>query len=290
MPYQVERGKAFDSSISVPPIIFQERLSLLVQWDTLDLRGIGRGLSKASPYSQPLPSCPLPLVLNMPVRRKDDSIARSMMLLCLGTAGMLAVAQWQMRAGRFDVGNSQMVAPSQRERSQQSLVVLKQSFQPSNPPDSQTAVNSTLTPLEAKSETSKSETVTKTDSRVVVSLSERRVQVYHGSQLLNSYAIAVAKPGWETPTGTFKVLEMERNPTWVHPITGMAIPPGNDNPLGAAWIGFLSNEEGEIGFHGTNQEELIGEAVSHGCLRMRNEDVKALYSYIATGTPVIVEQ
>ena len=208
-----------------------------------------------------------------------------MMLLCLGTAGVLALTQWQIMAGHSDMGASQMIAQPDRERSQQSLVVLKQSLQPFNTPNPQTAVNSTLTPLEAKSETE-----TKVDARVVVNLSERRVQVYQGSQLLKSYAIAVAKPGWETPTGTFKVLEMERNPTWVHPITGMAIPPGNDNPLGAAWIGFLSNEEGEIGFHGTNQEELIGKAVSHGCLRMRNEDVKALYSYIATGTPVIVEQ
>lgn len=198
---------------------------------------------------------------------------------------MLALTQWQMMAGRFDLGSSQMAALPDRERSQQSLVVIKQSLQPSSKLDPQPASNSTITPLE-----SKSETVAKTNSRVVVSLSERRVQVYQGNQLLDSYAIAVAKPGWETPTGTFQVLEMEPNPTWVHPITGIAVPPGGDNPLGAAWIGFLSNKAGEIGFHGTNQEELIGEAVSHGCLRMRNEDVKALYSHIATGTPVLIEQ
>lgn len=213
-----------------------------------------------------------------------------MMLLCLGTAGMLALAQSQMMAGRFGAGNSQMAALPDGERSQQSLVVLKQSMQPPNIPEPQPAssspiTSSTITPLKAQPET-----VARTDFRVVVSLSERRVQVYQGSQLLDSYAIAVAKPGWETPTGTFQVSDMEQNPTWVHPITGIAVPPGSDNPLGAAWIGFLSNDEGEIGFHGTNQEELIGEAVSHGCLRMRNEDVKALYRYIATGTPVIVEQ
>ncbi|PZV17656.1 MAG: L,D-transpeptidase [Leptolyngbya sp.] len=178
-----------------------------------------------------------------------------------------------------------MLVPSHGERSLQSLVVINQSIQPPTNHEPQPAVNSTITPPEAKSET-----VAKTDSRVVVNLSERRVQVYQGSQLLDSYAIAVAKPGWETPTGTFHVLEMEQNPTWVHPITGIAVAPGNNNPLGAAWIGFLSNEAGEIGFHGTNQEELIGEAVSHGCLRMRNKDVKSLYSHIATGTPVIVEQ
>ncbi len=216
----------------------------------------------------------------MPVRLKDDSIARSMMLLCLGTAGVLAITQWQM-AGRSDLSSSQALL-SDRERSQQSLAVLKQSIQPSSEPDPQTDATA-IQPLESKSEAQE-----KTESRIVVNLSERRVQLYQGNQLLDSYAIAVAKPGWETPTGTFQVLDMEQNPTWVHPITGISVPPGSDNPLGAAWIGFLSNEEGEIGFHGTNQEELIGEAVSHGCLRMRNEDVKALYAHIGKGTTVIV--
>ena len=205
------------------------------------------------------------------------------MMLCLGTAGVLALAQWQLMAGRSDLSSSQ-ASLSGRERSQQSLVVIKQSIQSPTEPDSQTAAT-TIQPLESKSETKE-----KTDSRIVVNLGERRVQLYQGSQLLDSYAIAVAKPGWETPTGTFQVLDMEQNPTWVHPITGITVPPGSDNPLGVAWIGFLSNEEGEIGFHGTNQEELIGEAVSHGCLRMRNEDVKALYAHIGKGTPVIVEQ
>lgn len=198
---------------------------------------------------------------------------------------MLALAQWQMIAGRFNTDSSQIASLQMRERSQQSLVVLEQSIQPLSNPDPQSPANSTITPLE-----SKPKTAAKTDARVVVSLSKRHVQVYQGSQLLDKYAIAVAKPGWETPTGTFQVLEMEQDPTWVHPITGIAVPPGNNNPLGAAWIGFLSNEVGEIGFHGTNQEELIGEAVSHGCLRMRNEDVKELYAHIAKGTPVIVEQ
>ena len=205
------------------------------------------------------------------------------MMLCLGTAGVLALAQWQVMAGRFDLSSSQ-ASLSGRERSQQSLVVIKQSIQSPTEPDPQTAAT-TIQPLESKSETKE-----KTDSRIVVNLGERRVQLYQGSQLLDSYAIAVAKPGWETPTGTFQVLDMEQNPTWVHPITGITVPPGSDNPLGVAWIGFLSNEEGEIGFHGTNQEELIGEAVSHGCLRMRNQDVKALYAHIGKGTPVIVEQ
>jgi L,D-transpeptidase ErfK/SrfK len=221
----------------------------------------------------------------MPVRLEDDSIARSIMLLCLGTAGGLALVQWQIMTGRFDSSSYQISSSQIGERSQQSLAIIEQSVKSPQQPTPQAVAKATTKPLEPKSQPAEN-----ADSRIVVNLSERQVQLYRGNQLLDSYAIAVAKAGWETPTGTFKVLDMEQNPTWVHPITGIAVPPGSDNPLGAAWIGFWSNGEGEIGFHGTNQEELIGEAVSHGCLRMRNEDVRALYTQVAKGTPVIVEQ
>jgi LysM repeat protein len=40
------------------------------------------------------------------------------------------------------------------------------------------------------------------------------------------------------------------------------------------------------GIHGTNQPELIGQMVSHGCIRMYNKDVEQLYDQVALGTPV----
>lgn len=45
---------------------------------------------------------------------------------------------------------------------------------------------------------------------------------------------------------------------------------------------------GVYGIHGTNDEGRIGYAVSHGCIRMRNQDVKALYNLVEIGTPVII--
>lgn len=41
--------------------------------------------------------------------------------------------------------------------------------------------------------------------------------------------------------------------------------------------------------HGTNEEDSIGEAVSHGCVRMYNEDVAKLYALVPLGTPVIIQ-
>ena len=40
--------------------------------------------------------------------------------------------------------------------------------------------------------------------------------------------------------------------------------------------------------HGTNRPETVGQAVSHGCVRLRNEDVEWLYDHVAVGTPVYI--
>lgn len=123
---------------------------------------------------------------------------------------------------------------------------------------------------------------------LVVDLSDRRLYVYKQRRLLADYPIAIGQDGWETPIGSFRVMHMQRNPDWRHPITGQIFPPGPENPLGRHWIGFWSDGRNEIGFHGTNQEELIGLAVSHGCLRMRNRDVEALYQTVFLGTSVSI--
>lgn len=125
-------------------------------------------------------------------------------------------------------------------------------------------------------------------TRIVLSLADRRVYLYHGEQVKASYPVAVGKPGWETPTGAFLVLDKALNPVWENPWTGEVIQPGPDSPLGPAIIVFEQNEEGMYAFHGTSNEELIGQAVSHGCVRMRNEDILAMYEQVDVRTPVEV--
>ena len=125
--------------------------------------------------------------------------------------------------------------------------------------------------------------------RLVIKLRDRRVYVYQNDTVKTSYPIAVGKQGWETPVGTYKVMDMRRNPAWEHPWNGSVIPPGPDNPLGARWIAFWTDGRNFIGFHGTPNEKLVGQAVSHGCIRMRNKDILALYTQVKIGTPVVVE-
>ncbi len=128
------------------------------------------------------------------------------------------------------------------------------------------------------------------ETKLVVDLSDRKVRLYEQKKLKATYAIAIGQEGWETPTGSFKVLQMYENPAWQHPITGEKIASSDkENPLGKRWIGFTSQGKLLIGFHGTTDNSLIGQAVSHGCLRMKNADVVALYRQIKVGTPVVVK-
>lgn len=125
---------------------------------------------------------------------------------------------------------------------------------------------------------------------VIVDLSEAKIYLMWGNHILNTYPVAVGQPGWETPVGKFKVEKKLENPVWQQPITGELIKTGPENPLGKRWIGFWSDKRHHIGFHGTNKEQLVGQPVSHGCLRMRNRDIQALYEQVVIGTPIIVRK
>ena len=126
-------------------------------------------------------------------------------------------------------------------------------------------------------------------TRLVVDLNERQVAIVHQDKKLASYPIAVGQEGWETPTGTFQVVKKIDHPDWVHPITHEVFPPGEGNPLGSRWIGFWADDQMEYGFHGTDEDELIGQAVSHGCIRMKNRDIETIYAQVAIGTPIVIQ-
>ena len=145
-------------------------------------------------------------------------------------------------------------------------------------------LNSPISPVNSLPTT----TVTRPDTRLLLNFKKRRVFVYQGQKIIASYPVAIGRRGFPTPTGQFRVIQMVREPVWEHPFTGQLVPSGKNNPLGARWIGFWTDGANFIGFHGTPQENLIGRAVSHGCVRMRNRDIKALFEKVQIGTSVIV--
>ena len=144
------------------------------------------------------------------------------------------------------------------------------------------------------------------NSRHVVMLrGRRRVFLLDNGKLRNAFPVAIGMPGWETPTGHFEVLQKIPDPVWVHPVSGERVEEqGPDNPLGSHWIAFHRDclgrdaHDGEAwitikgctttGFHGTPHRWTVGRAVSHGCVRLYNEDVSALYRQVSLGTQVTV--
>ncbi len=124
---------------------------------------------------------------------------------------------------------------------------------------------------------------------LVLNLKEKHVYVYKGDKVLTKYPVAIGKKGWETPVGEWYVMEKIENPGWTSFKDGKTkIKPGPKNPLGERWIGFWTDGKDMIGFHGTPDVNSIGKAISHGCVRMHNRDVKALFPLIKVGTTVKV--
>ncbi len=144
-------------------------------------------------------------------------------------------------------------------------------------------------PSENETITAKSEATKILANRLIIRLTEKRVYAYHDDRIIASYPVAIGKKGWETPKGNFQVTQMVRNPVWQSPWTGKIVPPGEHNPLGERWIGFVNKGKNVIGFHGTKNENSLGKAASHGCIRMRNEDIKKLFDIVAIGTQVTVQ-
>lgn len=126
--------------------------------------------------------------------------------------------------------------------------------------------------------------------RIVVDQSECKLYFYSAGKLVKTYPVAVGQPAWPTPNGTFEVVVMAKDPTWIPPDSPWAkglepVPPGAGNPLGTRWIGTSASG---VGIHGTPASYSIGTHASHGCIRMYISDVEELYEYVEVGMPVII--
>ncbi len=142
--------------------------------------------------------------------------------------------------------------------------------------------------------------------RVEISVAEQRLTLYQADEALCSYAVSTARNGtgceegsFCTPLGAFRI----------HRKIGHGSPPGTifrgreavgqwtlgeetDDDLiltRILWLDGIDPDNGNtreryIYIHGTNQEDLIGTPVSHGCVRMRNADIIEFFDEIDEGT------
>lgn len=146
---------------------------------------------------------------------------------------------------------------------------------------------------------------------VVIRLAENRLYVFDGDRVAWSAPVGTGtgfrlegkQRSWHfaTPRGVFRVQAKEKDPVWIKPDWAFVeekkpVPP-LDSPLRrqpgslgttAVYIGF------ELAMHGTDKPQLVlnsdadARRVSHGCIRLTNEDARKLYYLVEIGTPVLI--
>jgi lipoprotein-anchoring transpeptidase ErfK/SrfK len=117
------------------------------------------------------------------------------------------------------------------------------------------------------------------DRWLVVYRGSRKFELYVGGKLRRTGPVAIGARGMETPIGLFYV-QTAFVPSQ-YPILGAYAFETSGYSKLSDWPG-----GGVVGVHGTNMPWLIGQAVSHGCVRLRNSDIIALRRYLRPGTPV----
>lgn len=122
-----------------------------------------------------------------------------------------------------------------------------------------------------------------TSMRIVVRIGARSVELWKGGRRIGRYRAAVGTSGTPTPTGMFAIqdpvpsLGAQRGYLGPYILTLTAYSPVLTSFMGG---------NGLVAIHGTNASSLLGQAVSHGCIRISNEAVSRLYTIARPGVPV----
>ena len=125
----------------------------------------------------------------------------------------------------------------------------------------------------------------KTPWSLTVRLRSHQLTVTRAGSTVRVLRIGVGRSVTPTPTGTYFITELLKQPD----------PAGPYGPYAfglSAHSGVLQHfgrgGNGQIGIHGTDQPQLIGTDASHGCVRLRNADIIWLTQRLPLGTPVII--
>jgi hypothetical protein len=122
------------------------------------------------------------------------------------------------------------------------------------------------------------------DWKLRVSLSSRRLIVSSGGRVLRRYRVAVGGPGAPTPTGRFAVTDLLATGTPAGPygcciVALSALAPHAIQGWGGG---------NRIAIHATTDTASIGQAVSHGCLRLTTAEGLWLMTHVPLGTPTLI--
>lgn len=110
------------------------------------------------------------------------------------------------------------------------------------------------------------------NTKIIIDVPTQRLTLYRDGKAVATYPVAVGNPQTRSPRGEFTITQKA---VW-------------GDGFGTRWMRF-SAPWGIYGIHGTNQPWSVGTVASHGCIRMYNRDVEALYAEVSVGTPVVLE-
>lgn len=146
------------------------------------------------------------------------------------------------------------------------------------------------------------------ETYIHVDVGDRRLSVMRGSEVLYRFPVAVGKGyhlrhrdeesgGWvfETPTGVYTVGRTEEDPVWYAP-DWFYVEKGLPVPSEDAPARYFPGEMGQyalylgdgLAIHGTRVQSSVGEASSHGCMRLSKKGIATVYPLVQVGTKVII--
>lgn len=126
-------------------------------------------------------------------------------------------------------------------------------------------------------------TVSRVRTSIVVDLSARTVVMRRNGKPILKAVAAIGAPDTPTPAGRYYVNQRLVAPDPNGPFGPAAVGVSAFSPVLQYWA-----QGGPIAIHGTNQPHLLGQAVSHGCVRIRNDLLVRLYELAEEGTPVVI--
>ena len=125
--------------------------------------------------------------------------------------------------------------------------------------------------------------VVNADFSIIVDKSQNTLTLKEVDNVIRIYNVSTGKDNC-TPVGYFTIDNKLKNP--VHYKKGKIVPAESpDNVLGSRWMGLSVPT---YGIHGTIDEATLGQQITEGCVRMRNEEVEELYIIVPVGTKVTI--
>jgi LysM repeat protein len=111
---------------------------------------------------------------------------------------------------------------------------------------------------------------------------DHRLELLLGEMPVKTFVVAIGSEN-KTPTGLYPIVKKVINPRFDPTASehGLEAKAGGaaDNPIGTRWIDIGNH----LGIHGTCDPASIGQSVSFGCIRLKNEDVEVLYDFLVPG-------